>query len=69
MGQLVYNLTGIHPVYVVNLNDCEVLIELGPTECNWGSQEIQTLISWEGLNVEAIYILSSKRQLMDIARE
>ena len=69
VGQLVYDLTGIKPVCVVKLNDCEVPFELDPKENVTGvAQEIQKLTSWEGLDVEATYLLSSKRQLMDIAR-
>ena len=30
VGQMVYDLTGVHPVFVVKLNDCEVLTELDP---------------------------------------
>ena len=55
---------------VVKFNDCEVLIELPPKEnVIEVAQEIQKLTSWEGFNVEATYLLSSKRRLMDIARE
>ena len=63
---MVYDLTGTHPLCVVKLNDCEVLIELDPKENVIG--EIQKLNSWEGLNVEATYLLLSKRQLMDIVK-
>ena len=70
LGQLVYDLTGIHPVCAAKSNDYEVLIELDPIKNVIGvAQEIQKLTCWEGLNVEATYLLSSKRQLMDISRE
>ena len=70
MGQFVYDLMGVHSVCIVKLNSCEVLIELDPKENVIGvAQEIQKFTIWEGLNVDATYLLSSKRQLMGIARE
>ena len=43
-------LTGIQPVCVVKLKECVVLIELDPKVNVIGvAQEIQKLISWEGL--------------------
>ena len=65
-----YDLTCIHPMCIARLNDCEVPIELDPKENVIGvAHKIQTLTSGERLNVEATYLLCSKRQLIDIAIE
>ena len=55
---------------VVKLNNCEAFTELDPKENVSGvAQEIQKLTCWEGWNVEATYLLFSKKQLMDLVRE
>ena len=46
VGQMVYDLTGIHLMSIVKLNDCVVLIDLDPKENVVGvAQEIQKLTS------------------------